>query len=200
MKKIILFSIVLETMLFHSSLFAQHNSNTPEDSVAGSKRQLLTVDISGFPFNHTHSGSWQPTQTLRIGYGYGLIYPFKLKVYVEYCKFDFDIHDGLSNQDYSKGQRLDYIFYPAIVVFDILEFAIGGYYTIQDEVIHHSMFSPQLTIDPIVKESGVYTHLGLGGTIHILGPLNCSLGIFWRNVLIEGSIYFGGRAGLGFDL
>jgi hypothetical protein len=199
MKKIILISIVLETLLFYSSLFAQPKSNMAEDSVAGLKRELLTFDIAGFPFNHTHSGSWQPTQSLRIGYGYGLIYPLKIKVFAEYCKFDFDVHDGLSNQDYSKGQRLDYILYPAIVVFDILEFAIGGYYTIQDEVIHHSIFSSQLTIDPVVKEFNVYTHFGVGGTVHIIGPLNCSLGLFWRNVWIDGSIYFGGRAGLVFD-
>jgi hypothetical protein len=196
MKTIIIFSIVLELLLAHSSLFAQFQPDSSEDSVSGARQEFLTVDIAGFPLNHTHSGSWKPNQSFRVGYGYDIVYPFELRVFAEYYKFDFDDHDGLAYQDYSRGQRLDYAIYPAIVAFGIAEFALGGYYTIQDEVIHRSVFSPQPTIDPVVKKLGVYVHLGVGGTIHIIGPLSCSLGIFWRNVPLGGSTYFGGRAGL----
>jgi len=200
MKTIILFSIVLETLFTHPSLFAQPKLNSAEDSVAGAKRELLMIDLAEFPFNHTRSGSWQPTQSLRIGYGFSLVYPFELRVFAEYYKFDFDYYYGNFYNDYSGGQRRDYVLYPAIVAFEILEFAIGGYYTIQDEVIHTSPFSSQPTIDPVVKKLRVYTHIGVGGNIHIVGPLRCSLGIFWRNVLIGGSTYFGGRVGFGVDI
>ena len=200
MKTSIIFSIVLELLLAHSTLFAQFQPNSSEDSVSGTRRQFLTVDIAGFLLNHTESGSWQPNQSLRVGYGHDLVYPFELRVFAEYYKFDFDNHDGLAYQDYSHGQRLDYAIYPAIVAFGIAEFALGGYYTIQDEVIHRSVFSSQPTIDPVVKKLGVYIHFGVGGTVHIIGPLSCSLGIFWRNVLIGGNTYFGERAGLAVEI
>ena len=196
MKTSIILSIVLDLLLAHSTLFARFQANSSEDSVSEARQEFLTVDIAGFPLNHTNSGSWKPNQSYRVGYGSDIVYPFELRVFGEYYKFDFDDHDGLAYQDYSPGQRLNYAIYPAIVAFGIAEFALGGYYTIQDEVIHRSVFSSQPTIDPVAKKLGVYMHMGVGGTVPITGPLSCSLGIFWRNVPLGGSTYFGGRAGL----
>jgi hypothetical protein len=196
MKAFILTSIVLATLVVHQSLFAQPQSTAAEDSVSSAMRQYVLAEIAGFPFNFTHSGSWQPYQSFRGGYGRDLGYLLELGIYAEYTQYDFDNHDGLSQQDYSQGQRRDYAVYPSIIAFHILEVGAGGYYTTQGEITHRSIFSPQLAIQPGVKKFVWFMHYGARGTIHLYGPVNCTLGIFWR----DGSEHFGCRAGLKYEI
>ncbi len=222
MKIIIILPFVLNSLLSNSSLIAQdlnqpnlpvanesvqlgsvddsvtHNPSTSKISEA--EREFLTVDVAGFPFRDHDSGTWQPTLSIRVGYGHSLAYPFEFQIFGEYYKFNFDNHDGISYHDYSQGRRRDYAVYSAIVAFGFMEFALGGYYTVQDEVIHRSMFFPQLTIDPVVKKLGLYFHIGVAWTIHIAGPVSCSLGLCWRNPEGNGSTSLGARSGLRVDI
>jgi hypothetical protein len=196
MKTIILLSIVCAMVLLHPSLSAQPQAPTPEDTVETAKRQYVLAEIAGFPFNFVHSGSWQPYQSFRGGYGRELGYLLELGIYAEYTQYDFDNHDGLSRQDYSQGQRRDYAVYPSIIAFRILEVGFGGYYTTQDEITHQTLFSSQLEIQPGVKKFVWFMHYGARGTIHLYGPVNCTLGIFWR----DGSKHFGCRAGVKIEM
>jgi hypothetical protein len=157
MKTIILVSMVLTMVLVQLSFAALLKSESAKDSVSGPKPEFVMVDIAGFPFNFTHSGSWRPYQSLRIGYGRDIGNLVELRVFAEYSKYDFDTHDGLSNQDFSRGRRRDFAIYPAIAL-GIMEIELGGYYTIQDEVIHRSVFSPELRIDPAIKKFGFFIH------------------------------------------
>jgi hypothetical protein len=207
MRTILVLSIFIGALFPNSSLLGNVQSNMMDDSLANNPptisenmRKFLMIDIAGYPLNRTHSGSWQPTQSFRLGYGRNLVYPLELRMYAEYYEFSFDIHDGLAYQDYSYGRRRDFAIYPAIVAFEIVEFAFGGYYTIQDEVIHRSIFSSLASIDPVVKGFKLYLHVGVGGTIHLIGPLSCSLGLVSRNIMQEGNRYFGVRAGLKFEI
>jgi hypothetical protein len=190
MKAMIAISISLEVLLAGISFGGELNSAVINDSISDASTQYLAVDIAGFPFDHTESASWQPITSYRIGYGHNLAYPLGIRVFAEYFEFDFDHHDGTSYHDYSNGKRYDYAVYPAIVLFDIAEFALGAYYTTQGEIIHRSVFAPQLTIDPAVKRIKIFAHLGIGWSFHIAGPVSCSLGMVLRNDL-EGSKYLG---------
>ncbi len=191
--------IFFTTILVHPALFALPESSTREDSVTLTKRQYVLVDITGFPVGHTHSASWEPYQSVRIGYGRDLGYLLELRVFAEYTQFDYDNSDAMSYHDYAPGRRRDFALYPAIVAFRFAEIGLGGYYTFQDEVFHWSRYSSQTTIDPMVNKFGIYLHCGASRSIHIAGPVNISLGIFLRNDLKDGT-YFGARAGLKYEI
>jgi hypothetical protein len=217
MKTILILPFVLNSLLPDSSLIGQdlsqpnlpmaiesvqlgsvddsvtHNLST--STISEAERNFLMLDVTGF-LRDFDSGTWQPTLSIRVGYGHKLAYPFEFQIFGEYYEFNFENHDGITYHDYSKGRRRDYAVYPAIVAFGFMEFALGGYYTFQDEVIHRSMFSPQPTIDPIVKKLGLYFHIGVVWNIHIVGPINCSLGLCWRNPKGEREEYIGARSGL----
>jgi hypothetical protein len=199
MKILLPVSFVLALLLVHPLLFAQPQSTSAEDSIAMAKEQYLTIDIAGYPVDRVYSASWQPNHSIRVGYGRDIQYPFELRIYGDYSRFDFDAHMGMTYQDYSPGKRTDYAIYPAIVAFGIFELAVGVYYSIQDEIIHTSLFSSQVTIDPAVKKLGIFFHLGAGGTIHIAGPVGISLGLSFRNDLPDG-INIGCRAGIKYQL
>jgi hypothetical protein len=199
MRTNLLVVIICAAVLMHASLFAQPPTNSVEDPVASEKRQFVLADIAGFPMNHTYSMSWQPYQSIRVGYAREIDEHLELRVCAEYAQFDFDPNDRMSTYTYSPGRRRDFAIYPEIVAFGFVDIALGGYYTIQDEIIHWSIFSPQLTTDPVVKKFGVYIHYGASGSIHIAGPVNISLGLFLRNDLKDG-LYFGGRAGIKFEI
>jgi hypothetical protein len=72
-------------------------------------------------------------------------------------------------------------------------------YATQDEIIHTSIFSSQITADPTVMKYGVYFYVGAGGTIHIAGTFGVSLGLSLRNDSRNG-INVGCRAGLKFEI
>lgn len=117
------------------------------------------------------------------------------------CRLDCSVaHDGITFHDYSSGHRIDYALYPALVAFGMMEVALGGYYSIRDQVIHRSGYGGAAQIDPGKKTLGVYAHAGIGRTIHIIGPVDCSLGIFLRIEPAEGRTYFGARAGVAIGL
>ncbi|MGE5313534.1 MAG: hypothetical protein ACM3Q4_02460, partial [Acidobacteriota bacterium] len=129
----------------------------------------------------------------------------EIRINADYSWFDFDNSDAWSTYDYSRGKRRDIALYPAIVLFKCAEIALGCVYTTQDEVFHRVGFPdatnpPQkTTIDPAVKKFDVYFHFGVGGTIHIAGPLGISLGLLFRTDAPNG-VYTGCRAGLKYEI
>jgi hypothetical protein len=204
MKIIIILSIVLLTIFVHPSLFAQPQSTSTGDSLSGAKRQFLLADITGFPFNHTLSGNWRPYQSMKVGYGRKIVDHVEIRVYVDYARFNYDYTEGWAGTfNFSRGNtRRDISLYPAVVFFKFAEIAVGCSYTTQDEVIHivnGNTNLPITTIDPAVKEFGVYFHFGVGGTIHIAGPIGIPLGILIKTDGPNG-ISVGCRAGIEYEI
>ena len=187
--------IVAIFILIIPSLSFATESSAIADSSSNTGVQLVAADITGFPLDHTDSGTWRPVMSLRIGYGRDLIYPIGVRVFAEYYKFDFDNHAGLAYQDYSYGKRFDYAIYPAITMFGFFEFALGICSTSEDEVIHRSVFSPQLRIDPAVKKTNVFMHFGVEKSFSIVGPIILSVGAVLRDYLGQDNMSLGFRIG-----
>jgi hypothetical protein len=203
MKAIILVSIVLSTLFVHPSIFAQFHPTLTADSLPAAKRQFLMADISGFPINHTLSGSWQPYQSIRVGYGRKIVDQVEIQLYADYTWFDYDNSEGWAGKfDYSHGNRRDISLYPAIVFFKFAEFALGCSYTAQDEVFHivdGNTKLPITTIEPAEKKFEIYSHFGVRGTIHIAGPIGIALGILFR-IDTPSGMSLGCRAGIKYEI
>ena len=196
MKGIFKYVIILNVCLIETTLFARVNSDSIFSSQVNSNSRFISFDIAGYMFNSTHSGSWQPNESYRLGYIQKLDNSVDVRLFAEYYQFDYDNSNGMFYQDYSYGKRYDYAVYPAIGVFDIVEIGLGLYYTTQDKVIHRSSFGPQLSFDPAVKKVGILLQFGIGGSFQIIGPVGCSVGMMWRNTAFGGDNYFGLRAGM----
>ncbi|HLP81098.1 MAG TPA: hypothetical protein VK141_03765, partial [Nitrosomonas sp.] len=143
-----------------------------------------------------------PLQSVRAGYGWQQSKWVELRLCADYAWFDFDDSEGwIYGGKYSKGKRRDLSVYPAIMLFNFAELALGCTYTTQDEVLNvpplhlDSTPTPASTLDPAVKKIDIYAHFGLGSTIHIAGPVGLSLGLQFRaNVPTDISV--GCRAGI----
>jgi hypothetical protein len=167
--------------------------------IAESHRHFVIVEIAGFPFRAHESGWWQPDLALRAGYRQNFRGPFDVCAFIEYTEFNFDAHGGLSSYVFSHGSRRDYAIYAASVALGFIEIAFGGCYTIQDEIIHTSGYLSSQTVDPVVKKLRLYYHFGVTSTIHIVGPVDIPLGLFFRPPDELDKTFPGIRAGIRVD-
>jgi hypothetical protein len=167
--------------------------------IAESQRHFVILEIAGFPLRSHESGWWEPDLAFRAGYRQNFKGSFDLCAFIEYTEFNFDAHGGLSSYDFSHGSRHDYAIYAASVALGFIEIAFGGYYTVQDEIIHTSGYLSQQTVDPVVKKFRLYYHFGVTGAIHIVGPVDISLGLFFRPPDERDNTFPGIRAGIRVD-
>ncbi|HLP80848.1 MAG TPA: hypothetical protein VK141_02505, partial [Nitrosomonas sp.] len=115
MKSFIIGLLIAAPLLIHNPLLAQPTQYRAEESVVAQKRQFIIADITGFPIGHTLSGSWQPLQSVRVGYGWQQSKWVELRLCADYTWFDFDDSEGwIYGGKYSKGKRRDLSVYPAI--------------------------------------------------------------------------------------